>query len=144
MRTGANNCSKCPKYSYNLMRIIALALLFVLWIAANIFVNIRKKRENNFAILIKILSNYFQILSTTMSFSFKWPTFITSFLEGISFLGKGSYEAVISFDCLLTETRIPFFANSDYIYKTFLSFLSLVCLFGLFLVLAMLWKLVCC
>jgi len=79
-----------------------------------------------------------------MSFSFKWPTFITNFLEGISFLGKGSYEAVISFDCLLTETRIPFFDNSDYIYKTFLSFTCLVCLFCLFLFLSFIWKFLCC
>lgn len=142
MRTGSNNCSRCPKYSYNLIRIIGLLLLFIFWLAANIFINIWKKKENNLSILIKILSNYFQILSTTMSFSFKWPTFLTNFLEGIRFVGKGSYDAIISVDCLLKETWLEFFSNSDYIYKTFLSFCLLLGFFGLFLLVTLFWKIV--
>lgn len=72
------------------------------------------------SILLRIASNYFQMLAITMSFSFKWPDFVTSAKENASTVGNTS-EMLISYDCLLNETRINFFGLSDFILKTFVS-----------------------
>ena len=94
---------------------------------------------------MKILSNYFQILSTCLSFSFKWPEFLQRIFTPINFIGQGSSEMVVSFDCMLQETRLIFFGHSDFIYKTFLSicfciFLVFFYLFIGFLVKILFWK----
>jgi len=94
------------------------------------------------SILTKILSNYFQILSTSLAFSFKWPDFMSKIFEPINFIGKGSTEMAVSFDCLLKETRISMFANSDFIYKSFLSVIFVLFLLFLYWIGSIILKLI--
>jgi len=72
------------------------------------------------AILLRILTNYSQIISSSIGFSFSYPSFLVKTIEPISSLGQ-SQEMLVSYDCLLKETRINIFAESDFIFKIFVS-----------------------
>ena len=76
MWSGVDGCNKCPNMIFNYFKVFALLIVYVIYVGGSIFINIRKKRESNLAILVKILVNYFSILSTCLSFSFWWPSFL--------------------------------------------------------------------
>lgn len=78
LRNGDNGCGKCPKMLNNLIRLCGVAIAFLIWIEVLVILNVRKKRDSDMSILFRIASNYFQMLAITMSFSFKWPDFISS------------------------------------------------------------------
>ena len=65
-----------------------------------IFFNVRKKSDSAISILFRILMNYFQILSTSMSFNFSYPNWALDATEPLKTVGQSS-EMVVSFDCFL-------------------------------------------
>lgn len=142
MRQGTFGCAKCPKKLANYFWVIGLLLLFIIYIGIMIFINSWKKKESNLSILTKIMSNYFQILSTSLAFSFQWPEFMGKIFEPINFIGKGSTEMAVSFDCMLDKTWIEMFGNSDFIYKSFLSIIFVIFLFLLYWLISLIIKLV--
>jgi len=62
-----------------------------------IFVNVRKTSENEVSILLRILTNYAQIITTTVSFSTKFPSGFTDILLPAENIGDSS-SAFLSFD----------------------------------------------
>jgi len=55
-----------------------------------------------------------------MSFSISYPTFLIKALSPVSTLGSSS-EMIVSYDCLLKDTRLNVFGSSDFIFKIFIS-----------------------
>lgn len=55
-----------------------------------------------------------------MSFSISYPTFLIKALSPVSTLGSSS-EMIVSYDCLLKDTRLNLFGSSDFIFKIFIS-----------------------
>ena len=103
-----------------------------------IVVNVRKTSESEVSVLLRILTNYLQIISTTMSFSTSYPDTLTDSLVPAQRIGESS-ESFLSFDCFITDYEIkgPFPSNS--FFKMFLSiWLPLM----LFLVVALIWLIV--
>ena len=103
-----------------------------------IILNVRKTEESQFSVLLRILTNYLQLITTTMSMSLSYPSTLTSILGPITRLG-GSSETFLSFDCFATDYEIkgPFESNS--ILKLFLlAFLPIV----LFIIVALIWLII--
>jgi len=95
-----------------------------------IILNVRKTEESQFSVLLRILTNYLQLITTSMSMSLSYPSTLTSVFGPITRLG-GSSDTFLSFDCFATDYDIkgPFESNS--ILKLFLlAFLPLI-LFGI-------------
>jgi len=62
-----------------------------------IVVNVRKTEENEISVLFRILTNYAQLITTTISFSTKYPSSLTSALSPAKNIGDSS-DTFLSFD----------------------------------------------
>ena len=94
-----------------------------------IVINVRKTQENEVSVLFRILTNYAQLITSTLSFSTQYPTSLTEVLLPIKNIGDSS-ETFLSFDWFITDYEIkgPFPSNS--FFKLFLMlFLPLILFF---------------
>jgi len=84
-----------------------------------IYINVRKKKENQFSILLRILTNYIHLISTTLSFNIEVPDSFTSIFSQFESVGSPN-ETFFSFDCFVDDYQIRLFAPSNSLFKLFL------------------------
>ena len=113
-------CSKCPDILLNALRIAGLILLVSIFFIVLIVVAIRKRKESQQSILLRILANYLQLLTATLSFDMKFPKVVTEVFYPVQQVGSSS-EAFLSIDCFLRDTELKAFAPSNAIFKIFLT-----------------------
>ena len=100
-----------------------------------IVINVRKTKESEVSVLFKIMANYLQLITTSMSFSSSFPTVLTDMLLPAQRLG-GSSETFLSFDCFITDYEVKGPFPSNVLLKFFLAaFLPLI----LFAIVAFIW-----
>ncbi|CAI2360244.1 unnamed protein product [Moneuplotes crassus] len=138
-RTGDFECSKCPEPVFNAIRVIGTGLLVFAFLCYLIIINIRKTKESNLSVLFRILTNYIQIVSTSISLTGDYPNSITTFFSFTDEIGSSS-ETFLSFDCFVEDYEIkgPFDSNS--IFKLFLMGLLPIILFSLVALLMIIFK----
>ena len=107
-----------------------------------IIINIRKNGESDLSTLMRILTNYLQLLSTSLSFDIQHPRSFTDILYPTEIVGQ-SFGTFLSFDCFVTDYNItgPFPSNT--FFKLFLMALLPIILF---IITSMIWvivKLIC-
>jgi len=100
-----------------------------------IIVNVRKTKESEMSIQLRILTNYMQIVTTTMSFSTKYPTTFTDMLVPVQTIGDSS-ESFVSMDCFISDYEMKGPFPSSAFMKLFLTmFLPFI----LFLMVSLIW-----
>ena len=107
--------------------LMAFAYLLVL-----IVTTIRKKKENETSILLRIMTNYLQLISAAYSFNLKFPDSFTQVFGSIEIIGASS-DAFLSFDCFVEDNEMKFFTPSVEIFKAFLSIFLPVILIIIFM-----------
>jgi hypothetical protein len=103
----------------NIIRSTGVLIVATLFITGIIIVNIRKTRANNFSILLRILTNYIQLISASLSFNIKIPFSFTSVFSTPNKVNSPN-EAFFSFDCFILDSDIKGFAPSANLFKLFL------------------------
>ena len=129
---------KCPDPILNGIRVFGVGLAVFVYFFIIIIVNVRKTVESHVSILLRILTNYAQMITMTISLSSKYPTTLTDVLIPAQNIGESS-QAFMSFDCFITNSEIkgPFASNS--LFKLFLlNFLPII----LFCIVALIWVIV--
>ena len=121
---------KCPDPVLNAIRVLALAFLVFIFIMIIIIVNVRKTSESEVSILLRILTNYFQLISLTMSFSINYPKSLTDIFVPVSSIGDSS-DTFLSFDCFATDYDITGPFPSSAFLKLFLTMFLPIILFFL-------------
>ena len=119
-------CSECPDPALNAIRVIGVIMAVFVFFMIIIAINVRKTKESQVSVLFKIMTNYLQLITTTMSFSTRFPENITSMFSAFEEVG-GASDTFLSFDCFVTDYDIkgPFPSNS--LFKIFLAaFLPLI------------------
>lgn len=96
-RVGLYECEKCPDPTLNVIRVIGFMLLIIFFIVILIIVNIKKKKESQLSILLRIFTNYLQLIATAMSFNLQYPSFIVEMFYPVEKVGSTS-ESFLSFD----------------------------------------------
>ena len=107
-----------------------MALAFV-FLSLLIGTSIRKNKENQTSILLRILANYIQLMSVTMSIDFKYPGAINDVLAPIQVLGSAT-QMFMSFECFYHTTEVKFFAPSSAVFKVFVVIVTPLILISLF------------
>ena len=107
-----------------------MALAFV-FLALLIGTSIRKNKENQTSILLRILANYIQLMSVTMSIDFKYPGAINDVLAPIQVLGSAT-QMFMSFECFSHTTEVKFLAPSSAVFKVFVVIVTPLILISLF------------
>ena len=104
----------------------AFAFLLVL-----VIIMIRKKHENQTSILLRIFTNYLQLVTASLSFSLNFPDTITDSFGPVDTVGSAS-DTFLSFDCFIEDTQMTGFAPSNGIFKVFLVMLLPIILMVIF------------
>ena len=133
MRVGDYECNLWPNPIYNAIRVVGLLLLIFLFMIFLIIVNIRKRKESQNSILLRILTNYVQLIATTMSYNLKFPTALVNAFYPVQKVGT-TQESFLSFDWFVENTEIKAFTPSTTIFKLFLTALLPLALILLFAV----------
>ena len=78
-------------------------------------VNVQKKEDSNISVLMRIMTNYLQMITATLAFNLKFPNYFASLLSSVKQVG-GSSGVFLSFDCFLMNTRATeIFNNVSYL-----------------------------
>lgn len=90
-------CAKCPDPTLNAIRVVGVIIVALLFLAAIIIVNVRKKKENNLSILTRIFTNYVQLISTAFTFNVSMPSAFSGIFSQSDRIGTPN-ESFFSFD----------------------------------------------
>ena len=122
--------SKWPDPVLNAIRVVGVAILIIIFMVGLIVVNIRKKKESQVSVLMRILTNYLQIMTATMAYSMRFPKMLEDLFIPVSRLGS-SGETMMSYDCFASDANITLFLPSSPIAKNFMiALLPLMLLIG--------------
>ena len=100
-----------------------------------IVINVRKTEESQLSVLLRLLTNYLQLISTSLTMNSSYPETFANIFIPAKRIGSSS-ESFLSFDCFIRNSEIkgPFDSNS--FFKLFL--LALLPLF-IFMVVTLIW-----
>ena len=105
-RESANDCSECIEYSQNSWRLAGVSILVIVYFIILIWIDIRSHGQQKLtSVYMRILTNYFQILTLAQSYDLSWDDNLKKFLEAISFIAKSS-EILLSIDCFVRDNGI--------------------------------------
>ena len=81
----------------NIIRILGVILAILVFLTVLILININKKSESQVSILMRILTNYLQVISVTLAMSVNYPDEIYDIFTPGEMIGSSS-ESFVSFD----------------------------------------------
>ena len=84
--------------------------------AAIIIVNIRKTKENQFSVLLRILTNYIHLVSVALSFEIELPSIFTSAFSQTDRFSSPN-NTFFSFDCFINDYELKGYAPSSSLFK---------------------------
>lgn len=91
-----------------------MSLLVLVYIVLLIILNVRNAGKQKYTtVYMRILTNYFQILTLTQSFNLSWDDNLKQFLQAISFIAESS-SIILSVDCFIRNKGVsmhPAFAK---------------------------------
>ena len=132
-------CQKCPSPAMNTIRVAGMIILVFVFITWIIVVNIRKTQESEMSILLRIITNYLQLISWMMSFNIKFPSVLTDIFSPFKDVGS-STEVFLSFDWFVTNYDLKGPFGSNRIFKIFLTaFLPILLLIIFTIIWTVLW-----
>ena len=99
-----------------------------------IIINVRKTKESGPSILMRILTNYLQIITSSLSMSTSYPDSLSNIFIPVKKVG-GLSDIFLSFDCFITDFEIKGPFNSNAVFKLFLPLI-------LFAVVALFWLII--
>jgi len=112
----------------NAIRVTGIMLIIFSFFLLLIIINVRKTEESQVSVLLRILTNYFQLISTSMSMSLSYPDSLTRIFGPLQRIG-GSSDSFLSFDCFIRDSDIKGPFESNEVFKLFLLALLPVILF---------------
>ena len=128
-------CSKCPDPAINAIRIMGVGIVAFCFLMLLVYINLRKKKESQMSILLRIFTNYMHLISALFIFNVQVPN---SFTNTFSFMNRVSSpdETFFSFDCFIIDYEIRLFAPSNTLFKMVLYiFFPVLMIFAIFVLL---------
>ena len=104
----------------NAIRVVGVMLIAFAFLFMLVIISIRKTEENDTSILLRILTNYLQLIAAAMSFNLKFPDMLSRMFDPIISIGSAS-DTFLSFDCFVEDIEMKAFAPSVEIFKVFLN-----------------------
>ena len=96
-RISTYQCSICPDIVVNSFLVILVIFLAFAYLLILVVTTIRKKKENQTSILLRIMTNYLQLIAATYSFNIKFPDSMINAFSSVEIFGPSS-NAYLSFD----------------------------------------------
>jgi hypothetical protein len=122
-RTGNNSCDRCANPLFNALRIIGAFFGIVVWIILLIWINIRRTGKSNTSTLFRIITNYCQIVASTLSMNLSYPKLVESAFGPLK-ASTESTSVFLSIDCFVKDLNLTSFSSSTFILKVLMTSLS--------------------
>lgn len=105
-RQNLNECQLCPSLATNVLRLtgIGMGVIIVLIVTIRTAIVAARKPRSYYAIYIKILLNYLQLVMLTSSFQMRWPSYMEQ-LFNIQRSAGNATEQVFAIDCFFSGTN---------------------------------------
>eukprot|EP00347_Sterkiella_histriomuscorum_P000929 403373983 len=87
----SKECGQCPEMIFSLFTMIALLLVLVLILSILIFINLRSTQESETSVMLRIMTNYVQIMTTAAAFDLSYPKAFEDYLNMFTIFGE-SFE----------------------------------------------------
>ena len=127
--------AKCSNPLLNAFKFIGLVIAAFGFLMVMIILMLRKKKENQMSILIRIMTNYLQLISLALSFGLSFPDYLTQSFSIFDTIGSSS-DTFLSYDWFFTSIQVTGFTPSVSLFKIVLTgLLPLI----LFTILAVIW-----
>ncbi|CDW78461.1 UNKNOWN [Stylonychia lemnae] len=136
----SNDCEPCPKIHVNALLLTAISIGILIYLGLLISLNLRVSQTNSKdrSTVLKILTNFIQMLTITLSLKLDWPVTMQDFHDVIAQIGQ-SQDSIVSVDCFLSEA-LPSNAGRSHIYlKTIIVGLMPLMIFVMILVVMILF-----
>ena len=99
---------------------VGLMILMIIFLVILILVNLSKTEESEKSVLMRIMTNYLQVITTFLSFNINFPNVLGQIFAPVDKLGSTS-TPFISFDCFARKNELALFTPSSMFLKAFLS-----------------------
>ena len=63
----------------------------------------KKRRESNVSTLLRIMTNFVQVITTAASYKLGYPDYLVDYLKPTTYIGESS-EQLMSIDCFIAES----------------------------------------
>ena len=103
----------------NIIRILGIMLAVIVYLTYLIAINLKKTTESKSTTLMRILTNYLQVISTVLAFNANYPDAVSDLFAPANVIGSSS-ESFVSVDCLIEDGKMNGFAPNATIFKIFL------------------------
>ena len=110
-------CSKWASPIITYIRVFSMAIGFVLVILFIIY--LKRKEGNQRTVLMRIMANYVQLMTTTLAYNMNLPSTISEIFVPLKIIGTGT-STVFSFDCFSSNSEFSLFTPSPTILKMFM------------------------
>jgi hypothetical protein len=87
---GDSSCQTCRSFVLDLLKYILVNSLAFAFMMILVFINVRKAKESKISVLIRILTNYMQLMATILSFSPELPSLLNIALFPLEKIGGAS------------------------------------------------------
>ena len=104
---------------FNVLRILGIMIAIVVYLTYLIVVNLKKSSESQTSTLMRIMTNYLQVVSTLLAFDANFPDTINDVFQPANTIGSSS-ESFVSVDCFIQDKEMNGFAPNATIFKIFL------------------------
>ena len=118
-RVAEFQCAKCPDPVLNAIRVVGVVIIAFVFLLILISINIKKRKESQMSILLRIFTNYLQLISAALSFNMSFPSVVTDLFYPIEKMS--SSDTFLSFDCFIEDYEVKAFTPSSPIFKIFLT-----------------------
>eukprot|EP00347_Sterkiella_histriomuscorum_P016197 403354113 len=137
-RSGATDCAECLPLASQFAQILGVFILLILYVAYIVQSVLRNSKPNKpQTVLIRILTNYFQVIMLVKDFDLHWPPQVSNVLNYFSYVSSSS-EKMFSFDCVFYQLGMAKSSSSFYIKVIMYGLLPI----GLSIIGAMFWGVV--
>ena len=105
---------------FNAIRIGGIMIAILAYLTYLIAINLKKASDSQMATLMRIMTNYLQVISTVLAFDANFPNAINDIFSPAYMIGSSS-ESFVSVDCFIQDSEMNAFAPNATIFKIFLN-----------------------
>ena len=98
---------------------LGIIIAILVYLTYLIIINLKKTTDSQTTTLMRILTNYLQVISTVLAFDANYPDVVDDLFSPAHTIGSSS-ESFVSIDCFIQDSEMNAFAPNSTIFKIFL------------------------
>ncbi|CDW74826.1 UNKNOWN [Stylonychia lemnae] len=103
-RTSKHYCGQCPEQWISFLKVIGLFSAFLIAMGILIYFNLKQTKQSEVNVLLRIVTNYFQIMTTTGAYNLEWPAYLIEMFGVYNTMGD-ALDNFVSIECFFNHSQ---------------------------------------